>query len=891
METDGGLAQACAVPQAALPTWEPVLPAQHGMILNYLRFPDDGVDILQCTLDWVVPLERKSFEAAWRTIVRRHAILRTSFRFNDADGLIQVADTHASIGIRWLELPPPPANGPDQPFESFLLADRRERFDVTKGPPVRLTAIRRVNSDEQPLAVRQARRVVLTFHHALLDGRSMPLLVDDLCAVYAAERYGQIEPIRLRPPFHEFVRWWQMTDDPSASEQFWTQYLADTILPRPLPGYLGAPTAGTAEPITVDAVLSRADSELIRQAARAVGLKSSTMVSAALALLRARYGGVSDIVLAVARSCRRDSVEGADDMIGLLINTVPLRVRIEEERPVRDLLHSVNDGIRQIARHQRTPMGLVLAWAGQSADTTLVDCLLMFDRHRLQAALPVGAGAPSTARIDRLPSYPLTVLTYDEPEIHLSLVCDRHRFAPGSVRRILDQLQATLIEFTSRLDAPLAELDLGRTAETEILADWNRTPAAYPADATIPAIFAAQVARDPDAIAVVSGATTVSYAELDRRSSALAWLLHDRGVGVDVPVGVAIERGPDLIAALLAVLKAGGAYLPIEAGIPAPRIAAMIGAAGASVVLTTTGTGPTMPELPGVDVVRVDDAQTAADQRPAPPDFSHPLSLAYISFTSGSTGVAKGVAVPQRAVIRLISDPMFASLGPGERLLHLAPVAFDASTLEIWGGLLTGATVVVAPPGPLGLPDIASLLRTADVTLVWLTAGLFHQLAETDIEAIAGIPVVMSGGDVLSPDTVRALLAVREGHPVVNGYGPTENTTSRVQVMTEPGQVGPAVPIGRPIQHTTVHILDEHGPPAPIGVVGELHAGGDGLARGYVGNAAATARAFVPDPFGSGTRLYRTGDLARWRADGTIDSPAGQTIRSRSGDSGSSPAR
>ncbi len=297
-----------------------------------------------------------------------------------------------------------------------------------------------------------------------------------------------------------------MTDDPSASEQFWTGYLADTVLPRPMPGYLGGPVAGAAEPMTVETVLSRADSELIRQAAKAVGLSSSTMISAALALLRARYGGVSDIVLAVTRSCRRDSVEGADDMIGLLINTVPLRVKLEERRPVRDLLTAVNDSIRQIRRHQRTPMGSALASAGLPADTTLVDCLVMFDRHRLQVGLPDGEAAPTAARLDRLPSYPLTVLTFDEPAIHLSLICDRYRFAAGSVSRMLEQLRATLIEFASKLDVPLAELDLGRPAEAEILASWNRTPGGYRSDATIPALFAAQVSRDPDATAVVAGA-------------------------------------------------------------------------------------------------------------------------------------------------------------------------------------------------------------------------------------------------------------------------------------------------------------------------------------------------------------------------------------------------
>ena len=849
--------------QIEAPEPDLALPAQHGMILNYMRFPDDGLDIIQITLDWTSPLEREPFEAAWHAVVRRHPVLRTAFRL-DSGGVVQVVNPDASIDIRWHDLPRPRAAGPDHAFESFLREDRRERFDLTQAAPVRLTILRRAGAP--------AHRVVLTFHHALLDGPSMRLLVDEISTAYAASRDGRGALDPPSPQFHEFVRWWHAAGS-SAAEPFWTGYLAGTVLPRPLPGYLGAPATGTAEPMTAETALSRADSELIRQATAATGLSSSAMVTAAWALLRARYGGVTDIVLAVTRSCRRDSIPGAESILGPLINTVPLRVRFDQEWPVRDLLTAVNESIRRIRQHQRTPMGAALTWAGIPAGTTRVDSLVMFDRRRLQTGLPGGDTAPSAARVDRLPSFPLTVLAFDEPEIHLSLVWDRRRFADGSAQRILGQLRATLIEFASRPRAPLADLDLGRPAEAGVLAGWNRTRAAYPADGTVPALFAAQVARDPDATALIFGAAAMTYRELDRRSNALAWLLRRRGVAADMPVGVAMPRGADLVAALLAVLKAGGAYLPIDTGSPAPRVAAMLAAARARLVLTTAGTAAAMPSLAGVDMVRADtEPVLPADEGAAPPDTSHPLSLAYISFTSGSTGVPKGVAVPQRAVIRLISDPMFASLGPGERLLHLAPIAFDAATLEIWGALLTGATVVVAPPGPLGLPDVASLLRTAGVTIAWLTAGLFHQLAEIDIDAIAGVPVVLAGGDVLNPDTVRAVLAARRGRPLVNGYGPTENTTfTACYVMTDPSQVGPAVPIGRPVQHTTVHVLDQRGRPAPIGVTGELYTGGDGLARGYAGNAAATARSFVPDPSGHGARLYRTGDLARWRADGILE--------------------
>jgi amino acid adenylation domain-containing protein len=847
------------------PEWYPALPAQHGMLLSTLRQPGDGVDVLQITLDWAEPLRAEPFEAAWREVVRRNPVLRTGFALHDEHGLIQVVDPAGPVDIRWPQLPAAPVTGADPEFEAFLRADRREPFDPARPPLIRLSILCR------PVAGQVvAHRAVITFHHALLDGRSMRLLVEELSRAYAAGLAGQAAAPPPRPPFSEFVRWWQMADQPGA-EQFWTSYLADAVLPRALPGYLGVRPNAPAEPRKLETVLSRAESDRIAETGRQLGLSSSCMLTAAWALLRARYGGVEDIVLAVTRSCRHASIPDADQVMGLMINTVPLRVRIDPRWSVAELLAAVDSDITAIREHQRTPMASILSWAGLAVDTALVDNLMMFDRCRLQTGLDTGPAGPVAARVDRLPSYPLTICGYSEPELHLGMVWDGERFADGSAERMLAQLRSTLIEFATAPSRPLADLALAAgavaDAEAEQLARWNHTDADYPRAATVPGLFAAQVASRPDAPALEAPEGSWTYAELDRRSTELAWGLRDRGVSLDTPVAVALPRSADLIATLLGVLKAGGAYLPIDPSSPSARVATML--AGARLVVVA-GQAP-LPEVEGVEVVQLAELASGKGD-PLPADLAHPESLAYLSFTSGSTGVPKGVAVPHRAVVRLVSGPTFATLGPGQRVLQLAPVAFDASTLEIWGALLTGATLVVAPPPPLGLPEIASLLRTSDVSVAWLTAGLFHQLVELDAGALAGIGQLLAGGDVLNPDAVRLALGVRNGKPLVNGYGPTENTTfTTCHVMTDPAQVGATVPIGRPIQHTAVQILDENLRPTPIGVVGELYTGGDGLARGYRGNAAATARAFVPDPDGHGARLYRTGDLARWRADGVLE--------------------
>lgn len=385
---------------------------------------------------------------------------------------------------------------------------------------------------------------------------------------------------------------------------------------------------------------------------------------------------------------------------------------------------------------------------------------------------------------------------------------------------------------------------------------------------TVPDLVAAAARRQPDAVAVAGGdGDTLTYRELTERADALAHRLVAWGIRPDEPVAVALPRSVELVVTLLAVLKAGGAYLPLDPADPPARIRQLLAVAGDPPVLATD-------ELSGARrLFRLDEPGPAATTGVAPRRL-HPDGLAYVNFTSGSTGAPKGVAVAHSAVVRLVHQPGYLRLGPTETVLQLAPVAFDAATLEIWGALSTGARLVLAPPGVLELAELARLLRRERITVLWLTAGLFHQLVEFDPDCLTGVGQLLAGGDVLAPEAVRQALRARDGAVLINGYGPTENTTfTCVYPMTDPEAVPDPVPIGRPVPRSSVYVLDPAGQQVPVGVAGELYTGGAGVARGYLGRPGATAAAFLPDPFDPrpGSRMYRTGDRVRWRPDGNLD--------------------
>jgi amino acid adenylation domain-containing protein len=424
----------------------------------------------------------------------------------------------------------------------------------------------------------------------------------------------------------------------------------------------------------------------------------------------------------------------------------------------------------------------------------------------------------------------------------------------------------------------------GRVSLPEPLQKWNDTRTDFPRDKSVAQLFEETAAAHPNATAVVLGTHTLTYAELNRRANNLAHRLRQMGVGPEVMVGCCLERSLDLIVALVAVLKAGGAYVPLDASYPRERFDLLLEDTHTPVMITQKSLAANVLHGRTVAGIVVDDEEFTAsilastlaspdsDQNPAP--AGGPTSLAYVMYTSGSTGRPKGVMVENRAIVRLVRNTDYCRFGPEEAFLQYAPISFDASTLEIWGPLLNGGRLVLMPPQASSLVDLGRTIRDQHVTAMWLTAGLFSLMVEQRLEDLAPVRQLLAGGDVLPARHVRLVLEAHPGCTLINGYGPTENTTfTCCHVMRSGDLIPDSVPIGRPISNTRVYILDESGRPVPQGDTGELYAAGDGVARGYLNSPDATAEKFVRDPFAAdaSARMYRTGDLARWRADGTVE--------------------
>ncbi|WP_039946124.1 non-ribosomal peptide synthetase, partial [Streptomyces sp. NRRL S-118] len=842
----------------------PLTPLQSGMLFHTLSDPGAYAEQMSFELDGVT--DPALLARAWQAVADRVGVLRASLEWRDVERPLMVVHRRAELPVTHLDWRALPAAERDEAVRRLLAEDLARPVDLTTAPLMRLTVVRLTDASV---------RLVCAFHHILLDGWSTFDVLARTHKAYADLAAGREPALPTGRPFGAYVEWLER-QDLAAAETYWRDTLAGFRAPTPLPALRHpAPGHRTGSTARITRRLSPAASRELFDFARRQRLTVNTVLQGAWALLLARHAGADDVVFGATVSGRPADLPGAESMIGMLINTLPVRVRVDGTAPVADWLAQVQRAQVEARQYEYVPLPRIQACGDVERGDDLFRTLVVFENYPMddEAAASHGLRVRGLTGTEAT-NYPLNLIAYGGDELAYTLAYDAELYDRETATRLCGHLEALLTALPAAGDAaPVGEVPMLTAAEAELtVRAWNDTARDLP-EVSLTELFAARAAAHPDAVALTYGDEELTYRELDERAGRLAHHLVSLGAGPGAFVGLCLERGAHAVTALLAVLKAGAAYVPLDPDYPADRLAYMIGDAGVELVVTEEATRDRLPAS-AARTVDLDGDAAAVAVRPATAPGPHPAPdhVAYVMYTSGSTGTPKGVLTPHRAVVRLVHEAAYTDVGPGDTVAQFASLSFDASTFEVWAALLRGARLAVHPQGLPTPAELGRFLKERGVTHLWLTAGLFHQVADDDIGAFSGLRQLVAGGDRLSPEHCARVLDAHPALRLTNGYGPTEATTFTTTHDVRGSLGGGSVPLGSPLPNTRVHVLTEGLTPAPVGVPGELYIAGDGLAHGYLGRPGLTAERFVADPFGApGARMYRSGDLVAWRADGTLE--------------------
>lgn len=849
-------------------------PLQQGMLFNALSEPGSGVDIEQLCCELRESLDVETLQRAWQRVVARHPALRTSLRWQDLAEPLQ--EVHSQVDLPWEEHDWRKISGSsrDERLAAFLNEDRRRGFDLMRAPLFRLSLLRHGDA---------AFHLIWTVHHTALEGRSIALVIAEAFAFYEAFCQGrELSPPAPRP-FRDYIEWLGR-QDPANDEAFWRQTLQGFSAPTPM-GVDHAPRAdqlSSSRKGSRDVLLSTATTLRLRTLARDNDITLNTLVQGAWALMLYRYSGEQDIVFGVVRANHKSTIDGADAIIGLLVNTLPLRVRVDPDAALVPWLREIRQQWQAMREHDHASLADIQAWSDVPAGAPIFHSTVMFQNYELDAHLRKQGGAWSgrEVRLVSQTNYLLDLAAFDGTELRLSIDFDRSRFEDDTVGRMVGHVQTLLEGMASNPTARLGELELLTEAERhELVFEWNRTETSFPDDTLLHELFEEQAERTPDAVAVIFDGKQLTYSELDARSNQLAHCLQKRGVGPDTLVAICVERSLEMVVGILGILKAGGAYVPLEADLPGQRIAFILEETKSPVLLTQHGLLNQLPVDRSRTICLDSDhgAMIATESRTRPPVQATASNLAYVIYTSGSTGKPKGVMISHAAICNHMHwmKRSHASAA-GDVELQKSPFGFDASVWEFFAPLMTDASLVVAPPDAhLDPVQLAELIRAHRVSTLQVVPSQLRMLLDEPTFWNRGSPLqrVYCGGEALARDLCEAFNEKLPHATLFNMYGPTEGAIDAT-AWTCPGKNLPAtIPIGKPIDNVRAYIVNRRMQLMPVGAAGELLVGGAGLARGYLNDPGLTAGRFLPDPFRAepGARVYRTGDLARRLPDGNIE--------------------
>jgi amino acid adenylation domain-containing protein len=842
---------------------------QQSLLALYRRAPQSAAYNTAFRIEIHGPLDVDALSRSLDVILERHAVLRATYHV-DGEGAWQTIHpaVHCELSVQDV-----PDCTPADLEERLVHVVASDPFDLERGPVLRAKLFSQ--SAEQHL-------MLVAVHHIAFDYWSSGVFLNELSTIYddlSAGRPPSLAPLGAQ--YSDFVEWQSDLLRGERAEslwKYWQERLGGELpvlnLPTDRPRSQAQTFAGGDYRFPVGREVVRR----LEQIARGADSTLYTVALTTFVVMLHRYTAQDDLIVGSPSAGR--SSQHFEDLIGYFVNPVALRFDCSGNPPFRAFLAAAAESVLGAIEHADFPFPLLVDRLGIPRDqgrSPVFDVIFSWDKtHQRSGDWQSIPRFVMTEARQLGGAQDLTVVVFEQAgDLTVSFQYNTDLFSAATIERMSGHYSTLLASVAENPAARIGDLDLLTVAErAQILHAWNATATPYPSTARIHELFEAQAYKSPDAVAVTFADRRVTYRELNARANQLARHLVRLGVEPGSMVGVCLERSEELIVTLIAILKAGGAYVPFDSSYPRQRLAFMLEDTASSVLVTDSAHADWLPPVQGT-VVLLDRehpmiaAESAADL--AVPGSSE--NLAYVLYTSGSTGVPKGVCVPHRAVVRLVRNTGFMTFDSADVYLQFAPVSFDASTLEIWGSLLNGARLVVFPTGAPSLDDFGAFVREHSITTLWMTAGFFHLMVDHRVEDFRGVRQLLAGGDILSVSHVRRAKAALPACHLINGYGPTENTTFTCCYTIPDGPHEGSIPIGRPIANTTVYVLDANRQPVPAGIPGELYTGGAGLALGYLNRPDLTAAQFVRDPFDNrpGAVLYRTGDLVRYRPDGNIE--------------------
>ncbi len=847
----------------------PLSPMQQGMLFHSLYSPESGVYLEQLSCILQGQLNIPAFQQAWQHVVDRHDILRTAFFWDKTEQPLQVVYRQVTLPLAQLDWQDKTTDVQQQQWQQLVQSIRQQGLDLNQSPLMHLVLVKLSND---------CYRLLWSHHHLLMDGWSLPLLLQEVLISYQALDLNQTINLSRSHGYGRYIQW-LANQDMDKAKQFWQSYLQGFVTPTPcfidtLPKE--EPSSETQQHVA----LSPEHSQALEQRVRQHKITLNGLVQAVWALVLSRYSGEDDVVFGSVVAGRPPELTGVESMIGLFINTLPIRFRLDIQQSLLSVIQKQQQQQAEMRQYEYTPLAQIQQWSSIESGQALFESVLVFENYPVEAALTQQQSNLSISEVEskETTNFPLTLQVSPGKQLILELKYQAKRFAKAPILRLLGHLEQVLIQVIDKITQPMSQLSLLTKAEfQQITMDWNQTQIHYEQPECLQQLFEQQLIKTPEAIALRFEDHCLSYRQLEEQANQLAHHLQKLGIQANDKVGVFTLRSIEMVVALYAILKAGAAYLPLDPDYPADRLEYMLDDAKVAIVLTHQLALNKLPNYPGELLILDDDSylQQQDDYPVTRPELrSTHKDLAYVIYTSGSTGKPKGTLVSHKAIInRLLWMQQTYQLTASDKVLQKTPYSFDVSVWEFFWPLFTGASLVIAKPEGHKDPDyLNQIIQTEQITTLHFVPSMLSLfLQATTTAQSTSLKYVICSGEALPLEYQHRFFQVLPQVELHNLYGPTEAAVDVTWWQCRADNPYNSVPIGKPIANTRCYILDVAGHPVPIGVPGELLLGGVQLAEGYLNRPELTAEKFIAHPWLEGERLYRTGDLTRYLPDGNIE--------------------